>query len=161
MQPELPRRGIRICCCGGSSSCSCESSASTFRAPTGSTLPFLAVVWVLDGQSQSKFYELVFGIMILVELIIHVRHLRNLLPFRAINYTDAVRGRIEYSRALMLRMSSFECLTFSGLFFLLFAFTQSWFILGGAIGSLALAAKHRRLASKLTSSVATTPQPQA
>jgi uncharacterized membrane protein YjjP (DUF1212 family) len=81
--------------------------------------------------------------------------LRNLFLFRAVNYTDAVRGRIEYSRTLLLRMSSSESLAFSGLFFLTFIFTQSWFILGGAIGSLSLVAKHRRLAKKLPSSVST------
>ena len=119
----------------------------------------LSLVWVLNGQSHVEFYELVLGAMILVQLTIHVRHLRNLLLFRAINYTDAVRGRIECSRALLLRMSSSECLVFSGLFLMLFAFTYSWFILGGVIGCLSLAEKHRRLAGKLSSGV-TTAQPQ-
>jgi hypothetical protein len=119
----------------------------------------LSLVWVLDGQSQVEFYEFVLGAMMLVQLTIHVRHLRNLLLFRAINYTDAVRGRIEYSRALLLRMSSSECLVFSGLFLVLFAFTQSWFILGGVIGCLSLAVKHRRLAGNLPSGV-TTVEPQ-
>ena len=72
-----------------------RSISPRFLAMLTLSVAFLALVWVLDGQSQPKFYELVLGMMILVELIIHVRHLRNLLLFRAINYTDAVRGRIE------------------------------------------------------------------
>lgn len=122
-------------------------------------LGMLAVVWVLAGQSLLELYYFALGSMILVQLAVHMRHLRNLFLFRAINSTDAVRGRIEYSRPLMLRMSSYEWLAFSGLFFLLFLFTQNWFLLGGATGCLSLTAKHRRLASKLRSSATSAVQP--
>ena len=60
--------------------------------------------------------------------------------------SDVVRGRIEYSRRLTLRMSSVELLGFSGLFLLLFILTQSWFILGGTMSCLVTAVKHLRLA---------------
>jgi hypothetical protein len=90
--------------------------------------------------------------MVLVQLAIHVRHLRNLVLFRAIINTDGVRGRIEYSRPLMHRMSACELLTFSCLFFLLFVFTQHWFMLGGATACLSTALKHRRLMRRLASS---------
>jgi hypothetical protein len=60
--------------------------------------------------------------------------------------TDGVRGRIEYSRPLMLRMSACELFAFSALFFLLFVFIQHWFMFGGAAGCLRTALKHLRLA---------------
>jgi uncharacterized membrane protein YjjP (DUF1212 family) len=113
----------------------------------------LALLWVLVAQSQPEVYEFALGAMILLQLEIHIRHLRNLFLFRAINCTDAIRGRIEYSRTLLLRMSSSESLAFSGLFFVTFMFTLSWFILGGAISSLSLAMKHRKLANKQPSNV--------
>jgi len=93
-------------------------------------------------------YSFLLGGLILVELAIHMRHFRNLVLFRAIVGSDAVRGRIEYPRRLMLRMSSLESLAFSGLFAVVFLFTGSWFVLGGAVMCLSLAFKHLRLARK-------------
>lgn len=121
----------------------------------------LTFSWLFFARSQPELYEFMLGLMILVQLSIHTRHLRNLFLFRAITKTNGITGRIEYSRALMLRMSSTESLIFSGMFLILFAFTQSWFILGGAVGCLSLAAKHFRLARKcsaVTKSAVQTPQ---
>ena len=115
------------------------------------SISLLALLWRLIGRSENGLYQIALGSMILVQLAIHTRHLRNLALFRAINDTDEVRGRIEYARPLLLRMSSFECLAFSGLYFLLFILLQSWLVLGGAIGCLSLAIKHRKLASKKAS----------
>lgn len=115
----------------------------------------ITIMWLLTRQSQPEPYDFILGVLILTQLTIHVRHLRNLFLFRAILNTDWVRGRIEYSRQLSLRASAAELLTFSGMFFLLFAFTFSWFILGGATGCLSMAIKHRRLASKIPASKAT------
>jgi hypothetical protein len=99
-------------------------------------------------------YEFVLGIMILVELTVHVRPLRNLCLFRAISDTGGVLGRIEYSRALLLRISSAECFIFSGAFLLLFVLTKSWLILGGVIGCLSIAAKHLKLSRRCRTSAA-------
>lgn len=109
---------------------------------------WLAWCWVLAGQSQPVFYELMLGIVVLVELMIHIRHLRNLFLFRAIRKSRAVVGRIEYPRVLLLKMSFFECVVFSGVYLFLFAFTTNWFIFGGVIGCLSLAGKHFVLARK-------------
>jgi hypothetical protein len=111
------------------------------------SLVLLSVVWWLGMESPwPPMYSFMLGAMVLVELAIHMRHVRNLLLFRALVGSDAVRGRIEYPRRLMLRMSSLELLAFSGLFGVLFLFTGSWFILGGALACLSLGAQHLRLA---------------
>jgi hypothetical protein len=109
---------------------------------------YLLLVWWLVGVSQNELYQFALGYMILLQLMVHIRHLRNLFLFRAMSRTDGVRGRIEYPRPLLLRMSAFECLTFSGLYFVLFAIVQSYFLLGGTIACLLLAAKHRKIAYK-------------
>ena len=108
----------------------------------------LAAVWFLAAQSQPHLYEFVLGALISSQLAVHVRHFRNLFLFRAIAGTDAVQGRIQYPRPLMLRMSSVELLAFSVSFGVLFVFTSSSFLLGGAIACLGIALKHRRLANK-------------
>jgi hypothetical protein len=57
--------------------------------------------------------------------------------------------KVTDARPLTLRMSSVELLGFSVTFGVLFVFTSSWFLLGGAIGCLGIALKHRRLANSL------------
>jgi hypothetical protein len=74
-----------------------------------------------------------FGGLVLLELTIHIRHLRNLFLFRAVLRGTNVTGRIEYARPLTLRLSAIELFSFSGLFVVLALMTQSWFVLGGAI----------------------------
>jgi hypothetical protein len=106
----------------------------------------LTGLWLLARHSFQGLYSFGLGSMILIQLAVHVRHLRNLFLFRAMINTNGVRGRIEYSRPLMLRMSACELFAFSALFFLLFVFTQHWFVLGGAAGCLRTALKHLRLA---------------
>lgn len=108
------------------------------------TSVLLVVLWQLVGQSTPQIYSFALGALIAVQLTIHIRHVRNLSLFRAAG-SDAVRGRIEYSRPLVLRLSSVEVLAFAGLFIVLFAFTYSWFVLGGAVACLSLAGKHWRL----------------
>jgi len=112
------------------------------------SVSWLALVWWSVGISQNELYQLALGYMILLQLMVHTRHLRNLFLFRAMSQTDEVRGRIEYARSLLLRTSSLECLTFSGLYLVLCVFLQSYFLLGGTIGCILLAIKHSRFASK-------------
>jgi len=114
----------------------------------------LAVVWFLSSQSVPELYVFASGSMILLQLTVHTRHLRNLFMFRAMSKSDCVRGRIEYSRPFILRMSSDELFIFSAMFLLLFVFTQSWFVLGGAASCLSTAIKHRRLVRETASKTA-------
>jgi hypothetical protein len=112
----------------------------------------IALVWWLNRQSSPEAYYFLLGAAICLQLAIHVRHLRNLFLFRAMRGTNAVRGRIEYSRPLILKMSSVEFLSFSALFALLFVFTGSWFVMGGALMCFFTAGKHRWLARRYVAS---------
>lgn len=108
---------------------------------------FLYALWNLTRPATPEMYLFVLGMLVGVQLAIHVRHLRNLFTFRAAR-TDAIRGRIEYSRPTSLRISAVEMLSFAGLYFVLFGLTGSWFILGGTLSCLTIAIKHRKLAVK-------------
>jgi hypothetical protein len=108
----------------------------------------LVIIWVLERDSLPDFYSFVLGAQICLQLAIHVRHFRNLFLFRAMRGTDVVRGRIEYSRPLILRMSSVEFLAFSGLYGLLFIFTGRWFVMGGMFACFLTAGKHWWLARR-------------
>ncbi|MGC1485824.1 MAG: hypothetical protein WA789_18675 [Candidatus Acidiferrum sp.] len=121
----------------------------------------LTLMWIMDSQSTPEFYEFVLGAMVLLEVAVHVRHIRNFFTFRMIGKSDCVRGRIEYSRPFSLRVSSTELFAFSGLFLILFAFTPSWFVLGGAASCALAAIKHRRLAKRVPSKAPAAVQPQS
>lgn len=119
------------------------------------TLGMLGFLWFLNEQSSAPFlWQFILGCLICVQLAVHTRHLRNLFLFRSINSTNLVQGRVEYARTLLLRMSSGECFVFSGFFLVLFAFTRSWFILGGVVQCFVMGIKHRRLARRFQSRLA-------
>jgi hypothetical protein len=120
-------------------------------------IPFLLVVLrFLTFSSIPEIYAFSLGAFILTQLSIHIRHFRNLYLF-GVAKTDQVRGRIEYARRISLTISSIEMLSFCGMFLVIFAFTQSWFVLGGSLSCLSIAMKHRRLSNQHAPA---TPQPE-
>ena len=107
----------------------------------------LSLVWFLASSIQLlELYSFLLGAMLLLQLAVHIRHMRNFLVFRAIAKSDAVRGRIEYSRFFSLRQSSYELMMFSALFAILALVTYSVFVLGGVLSCASTAAKHWKLA---------------
>lgn len=102
-----------------------------------------------------EIYELALGAMILIELTIHVRHVRNYVLFRAVLAGRGVSGRIEYARPQMLTQSAVELTAFALLYVLVSAIARSWFVLGGAIACAILAANHRMLAGQQASATRT------
>jgi hypothetical protein len=58
----------------------------------------------------------------------------------------AIRGRIEYSRFVSLRVSSIELVAFAAMFLVVFVVTQSSFVLGGSVTCLSTSWAHWRLA---------------
>jgi hypothetical protein len=106
------------------------------------------VVFLVWTASVSGYYSFILGALIGLQLVVHVRHYRNLFLFRTIARKNGIRGRIEYARHLMLVASSLEIATFAILFFVVFVFTGSAFVLGGAVASSCMAANHWTLARK-------------
>src|SRR5689334_4650115 len=104
-----------------------------------------AVYWLaVRGLGMPDIYFVALGAMVLLEMAVHIRHVRNLFTFRAMA-GDVVRGRIEYDRSFMLRTSATELFAFSGAYLVLFALTGSFFVLGGALGCVSTATKHVRM----------------
>jgi len=114
------------------------------------TSMFLWFFWHLTVQPSGLriAYHFILGYMIMIELAIHVRHLRNWFLVSKCVGGDGIRGHIEYSRGILLRISAVEFLLFAGVFSILFLITSSLFILGGATSCSLTAWKHYRLAQK-------------
>jgi len=109
----------------------------------------MTIVWWCSYDSEiAQLYSFMLGAVISIQLVVHTRHWRNFFSFRAMLNNDAIRGRLEYSRTILLKLSSTESLVFGGFFLILFIFTGSWFVLGGAVGCVSLGIKHWRFARK-------------
>jgi len=112
-----------------------------------------AVLWFIWWNSVEVsglpgMYYFAFGALVMLELVVHIRHLRNWFLFSRYLGEDGVQGRIVYPRRILLRMSAFELLVFSMFLLFIFAMTGSWLILGGATTCSTTALKHYRLARK-------------
>ena len=108
----------------------------------------ISIVWLLSRQVWPEAYAFLLGAMLLIQLAVHVRHVRNFVLFRTILAGRGVRGRLEYSRHLSLRLSALDLTSFAIVFFVGFLATQSTFLLGGAAGCLPLALKHLKMSRK-------------
>jgi hypothetical protein len=113
----------------------------------------LAIVWALAVQSEPRLYIFFLGALIGVQSAAHIRHLRNYVLFRRIVANDGIKGRIEYSRPLMLRLSAIELVAFGVMFGALAGLTMSWFLAGAAVSCLSLGWKHFTLARKQAATV--------
>ena len=107
----------------------------------------LWLVTTVDSFAPAT-YQFGLGGMILIELTIHVRHLRNYFLFRTVLAGGSVSGRIEYARAATLRHSAVELCAFASVYAVVAATTGSWFVLGGAVACAVLGANHRLMAKQ-------------
>ena len=105
------------------------------------------MLWLLSVSDSfaPRVYEAALGALVLIQLTIHIRHIRNYFLFRAVLAGEGVAGRIQYARPTMLANSAVELFTFAGLYSILCIFTTSWFIFGGAIACVLVGVKHRQL----------------
>jgi hypothetical protein len=99
-----------------------------------------------ESEEMHHTYVIILGAMCLLEVTVHMRHLHNLFLFG--KGLSALKGRLEYPRGLILRISALDILLYAGLYAFLFAATGSSFILGGTIACTALAINHYRLARR-------------
>jgi hypothetical protein len=121
-----------------------------FSALAASSLLLYLVWWTSQPIARREIYSFTLGAMVLLQLIIHVRHLRNFYMFRAALGTGRIRGHIEYDRSIVLRLSSVELVASSAVFLVAFLITSSWFVLGGAMTCALVGVKHLTLARQDT-----------
>jgi hypothetical protein len=107
----------------------------------------LFLMGTLAGPEMHGFYVFALGAALLTQLTVHVRHLRNWMFFRHARLPDAIRGHLEYRRAVILRTSAFEILEFGVLYAFIYAFTPAGpFVLGGAFACALMSIAQYRMA---------------
>jgi len=96
-------------------------------------------------------YLLYLGMFLLLEVAVHLRHLRNISLIREIRRNGGVEGEIKYQKWFSYRISASEFYLYSALFFVFAVLTYSPFFLGGSIMCFGTGFKHNRLAKKAKS----------
>ena len=96
-------------------------------------------------------YLLYLGMFLLLEVAVHLRHLRNISLIREIRKNGGVEGQISYKKWFSYRISASEFYVYSVLFLIIAVLTYSSFFLGGAIMCFGTGFKHSRLAKKVKS----------
>ena len=96
-------------------------------------------------------YLLYLGMFLLLEVAVHLRHLRNVFLIHEIMKNGGASGQISYKKWFSYRLSSFELYLYFGLFLIVAALESSPFFLGGAIMCFGNGFKHDRLAKKAKS----------
>jgi hypothetical protein len=113
----------------------------------------IAFIWWLTKQFVFFPWTYLFylGMFLLIEVAVHMRHLRNISLIREIKKNGGVEGEIRYRRWFSYRISASEFYRYSALFFIIALVAYSPFFLGGAIMCFGTGIKHARLAKKAKS----------
>ena len=113
------------------------------------SLLILVIWWVTRLSIYLAWtYPLYLGMFLLLEVAIHVRHLRNVAIIREIRKHGGVDGQIVYRKWFSYRISANDLYISATVFLLVAVLTYSLFFLGGAIMCYATGFKHARLAKK-------------
>jgi len=96
-------------------------------------------------------YLLYLGMFLLLEVAVHLRHLRNVSLIREIRKGGGVEGQIAYRKWFSYKISASEFYLYSALFLIIAVLTYSPLFLGGALMCFGTGFKHNRLAKKAKS----------
>ena len=117
-----------------------------------STLVLLGVWWLVHLSIYLNWiYPLYLGMFLLVEVAVHLRHLRNIAIIREIRKNGGVEGQITYKQWFSYRNSANELYITATFFLLVALLTYSLFFFGGALACYGTALRHAKLARKTKS----------
>lgn len=93
-------------------------------------------------------YSFFLGLLILMEVTIHMRHFRNWYFLKMFRSKGGITGGITYAQWFSYQVSAFEFYCFAILYLLFFLLTYSFFFLGGVVICLRIGISHSNLAKK-------------
>ena len=88
------------------------------------------LAWSVDFPQVFAFAA---GGLFLLEVPVHLRHLRNIALLRFSANGEGLTGRIDYARWLTLKLSAAELASFAALYLVLSILMGSWAFAGGAL----------------------------
>jgi hypothetical protein len=103
---------------------------------------FGGLLVLIYALGMKEMFAFSWGLLIGVQLTIHLRHIRNLAVFGYAQRSEGMMGKIEYEHWLSLRLSSVELLAYSGFFLFLYLLCSNFFVLGCAVGCFMVGWRH-------------------
>ena len=109
------------------------------------------LLWWLcaDWLARPWLYNLYLGLFLLVEVAVHLRHLRNVFLVREVRKHGGVEGQISYRKWFSYRISAFEFHMIGSLFLLVALLSFSSFFLGGVLVCYGTGLRHGLLARQV------------
>jgi hypothetical protein len=116
------------------------------------SIVILILWWITHLTSYLIWtYPFYLGMFLLLEVAVHMRHLRNVVIIREIRKNGGVEGQIAYKKSFSYRISANDLYLSATLFLLVALLTYSLFFLGGAVMCYATGFKHVKSAKKAKS----------
>lgn len=108
----------------------------------GTSILFGAYWWLCQWIVFMEPYLVLCGAFLLLEAVVNMQHVRNIATFRFMRSNpQQISGRIEYTRQFLYWNRALDFGLFALLFGVIFAFTASWVVAGGALASLIVAGR--------------------
>lgn len=124
-------------------------SPSFIRYLLLSSALLLLVWWIsLRWAQVPAFYIVTVGAYLLVELMIHMRHLRNIVFFRSLGVPGAAEGHLRYARWVTERVHTLDLSAFAVLFAICYVVSGEILFVGGVLGCLGTLRRHARNARR-------------
>ncbi len=110
----------------------------------------IILIWWLTQIFFSFRWAYLFclGMYLLIEVAVHLRHLRNVFLINEAIKNGGVEGQISYRQHFSYRISALDFYSYSGLFLIIAILTYSPFFFGGSLMCFATGLKHSLLARK-------------
>lgn len=109
----------------------------------------LLVWWMsLEWAHVPSFYVVTVGAYLLVELMVHMRHLRNIVLFRSLGVPGAAEGHLRYARWVTEQVHVVDLGAFAALFAICYVVSGEILFVGGVLGCLGVLRRHARNAKR-------------
>ena len=113
------------------------------------TSGFLLFAWWITRLLQlPALFDFIAGELILLELTVQLRHLRNLALIQSYQ-PGAIIGHLRYAYWFGLRLSGWELFSVSASYLILGILLGSWFLVGGTVGNFMAGLKHWNRSQKI------------
>jgi hypothetical protein len=113
------------------------------------TLVLLLLWWIFaDLLYAGWIYSIYLGMSILMEVAVHLRHLRNVFMIRLVRAHGGIDGEVTYRQWFSYRVSANEMYLIALLYLFVAIITFSLFFLGGALMCFGLGVRHNYYAKK-------------
>jgi hypothetical protein len=116
---------------------------------------FLLLVVRGLAMGLPAIFAFVCGMFLLMEVPVHIRHIRNITLYKQLSTGVAATGQLSYTRWFVYWLSATEIFVFAIVFLLLSILLTSWFFLGGAVMCVRIAISHLMLSNKARKQPAT------